>query len=121
MEIEVWTIQMARWQVAVARDVPLINIAAKGGIKAFAPDFAAVMAHKRGELSDEEYTEMYLARMKFSIQHYPKRWDSLATRPKAAYACYCRPGAFCHRLLHVQIAKAYLEDKGHIVHLRGEL
>lgn len=91
------------------------------GVKAFAPDFAAVMAYKRGEMSEEEYTARYLEKMGHSRVENKRAWDYLETYPRLAAACYCKAGVFCHRHLFVQLAKTHLESYGLEVELMGEL
>lgn len=119
--LEVWTIQMAKWRLARSRGVHLVDITAKSGVGAFAPDFDLVMAHKRGELSDSDYSDAYRAKMGWTQLNVPQAWESLLAKQEIAAACYCPPFQFCHRLLFVEILTDYLKDHGCAVIPKGEL
>ena len=117
----IWTVQISSWRVAKERGITFLDITAKSGIAAFAPDFGDVMRYKRGELSEEEYTKIYLERMERSKEVCPRRWASLNQRYEIAVACYCKKGVFCHRHIFVKIYKAFLEAQGCVVIEEGEL
>ena len=120
-QIEVYTAQMAQWRKVKSLGIELTDITIKSGITAFAPAFTDVMAYKRGDLSQEKYTEIYLDRMKRSQQMYPEKWDALVDKPKAAYMCYCSPWGFCHRFLFVDLVKEYMTKKDIEVIYKGEI
>lgn len=121
VEYHIHTIQIAHWRLAQFRGAKFIDITAKSGLKPFAPDFANVMKYKRGELGEEEYTRLYLQKMALSQERYPQYWERLLAYPELAVGCYCKPGAYCHRLLFAELAKTYLESKGRQVRLMGEM
>jgi hypothetical protein len=85
------------------------------------PDFGVVMQYKRGEITEEEYTKIYLDRMEQSRKVCPLEWEALLRVPLIAVACYCPAGKFCHRHLLKNEIKIYLEKQGHTVILEGEL
>lgn len=91
------------------------------GQRAFAPDFGDVKAYKRGELSEQEYSRIYLQRMRQSLQENPNAWHKLREYRQVALACYCKPGAFCHRHLFADMMKSYLEKNGIKAHIEGEI
>lgn len=101
--IHVWTIQMAKWRIAKEREIHLLDTTAKSGHSEFAPDFGVVMAYKAGQVSEAQYTDIYYARMRKSYRENRNKWDMLKEYPRLAIACYCKPGAFCHRHLFVDI------------------
>lgn len=119
-QIKVWTIQMSKWRLARDKDIYFLDITAKSGMLAFAPKFSDVMAYKRGELSEEEYTRIYLERMEESKRLFPLKWSSLAKRPQIAFACYCKAGVFCHRHLFVDIVEKHFSLEVEILRM-GEL
>lgn len=121
MTYQIWTIQLGRWRLARDLGIHMLDITAKSGIRAFAPDYAKVMEYKAGEVSEEEYTRLYLARMEESRERFPRRWEQLKEFEKVALACYCRAGVFCHRLIFRDLMKDYLEEAGHEVVLTGEV
>jgi hypothetical protein len=117
----IWTIQMSKWRIAKASGITLLNSTAKDGHKFLAPDYGVVMQYKRGEVSEEEYTKIYLDRMEHSRSVCPNKWAALMRLPLFAIACYCPSGVFCHRHLLKNDIKDYLEKQGHTVILEGEL
>lgn len=119
--VKIWTIQIARWRLARATGIPILDITAKTGIKAFAPNFGDVMAYKYGEMSEEVYTQIYLNSMEYSKTHQKAHWQALKDRSVVALACYCKSGVFCHRLLFADLMKNYLELQGVEVQMCGEL
>ena len=83
--------------------------------KHFAPTWNIVMGHKRGELSDEEYTEIYHGLMVASYRNHRDAWEELLKRERIVLVCFCRPGKFCHRyLLASYLEKLGAEYKGEI-------
>jgi uncharacterized protein YeaO (DUF488 family) len=65
----------------------------------FAPTWDMVMGHKRGILSDAEYTEQYHTLMHSSMAHYKQHWTHLFNMPCVVPVCFCPAGAFCHRVV----------------------
>ena len=112
---------MSNWRIAKQRGISILDITAKTGSKLFSPDFNVVMQYKKGFVSEEEFSKIYLQRMKFSLEHNPLEWETLFNYEKVALACYCASGKFCHRLLFAEIMKEYLEDNNVEITLHGEL
>lgn len=121
--IEIWTMQLGQWRKARARDIHVLNITAmgSGGIDAFAPDPDEVTRYKRGETSEDDYTDLYLARMKRTKILQPEKWAQLNKMERVAVACYCRRGVFCHRHLFTPLMKENLVERGYEVVLHGEI
>jgi hypothetical protein len=119
--IEIYTVQMSSWRLAKERDIAFIDSTAKSGLAAFAPHFSDVMLYKAGQLSEQEYTEIYDRKMDESLIRTPKYWEWLKVKPKIAFACYCRAGVFCHRHLLAKRAENYLTKEGYEVVLMGEI
>lgn len=107
---KLWTVSLSQWRIAKERGILLIDITAKSGKKYFAPDFNVVMQYKRGEVTEEEYTAIYLKRMKQSLELHSDKWEMLKVHPEVAFACYCRRGIYCHRHLFIKLAGKYLLD-----------
>ena len=104
----------------------MVDITAKSGkkingISVFGPRGDYLMLYKQGRMSDEEYTRLYIERMKRSQREFPYEWEALAQLPKAAYACYCGDGKFCHRHIFVKMLEEYLLSMKHTVIKQGEL
>jgi hypothetical protein len=116
-----YTIQLAQWRLAKEKEIHLLNIAVKGGILPFAPDWSMVRAYKNREIKKKAYAERYERLMAESQKKHPKYWDALLRRPVVAYACYCSPNVFCHRHLFKVIAENYIKSRGFQVIQCGEL
>ncbi len=122
MSISVWTMQMGRRWQAKAEDIHVLDITVKSGVRMFAPDWNSVLSYKNHEIGELEYANRYNHRMLRSQQTNPEAWDKILTaHPRVALACYCRPGAFCHRHLFRTLMKDYLTAKNVEVIDMGEL
>lgn len=117
----IWTMQMARWRLAKMQDIQILDITAKSGVDAFAPNYHDVMRYKYNEIDEIEYTRIYNERMAASKVQRPKDWEGLKKHERVALACYCRPDHFCHRHLFAPMMKEYLEAQGLTVSMEGEL
>ena len=80
-----------------------LDITVKSGDKTFAPTWDMVWKHKRGEITDEEYTKMYYDLMRKSYRSHRKRWEEVLHMKRVVFVCFCKPGAFCHRRLLAEI------------------
>jgi uncharacterized protein YeaO (DUF488 family) len=76
-----------------------VDVTVKSGEKVFAPTWDMVMGHKRGTISDEEYTEAYYAMMRQSYIENFDVWIELCSKDEVTLVCFCPKGAFCHRVL----------------------
>lgn len=119
--MQIWTLQLSAWRLAQQARIEIVNITAKSGEKCFAPQFQFVMEYKQGLMSEREYTDRYLARMRESFRYNPSKWEELKGKGKVAYACYCQRDKFCHRHLFVSLLTKYLDAQGVAYELMGEL
>ena len=111
--MEIMTAQMSRWRQLKERNIELIDTTVKTGNRTWAPTWEMVMGHKAGTISDEAYTAAYVGMMRYSYINYPADWDRLLnTQGPVAIACYCSPGAFCHRHLLKDILEKICASKG---------
>lgn len=99
--MRLWTIQLARWRLAKELGVELLDITVKSGEQTFAPGKDALYAYKRGELTDDQYTELYRKKMNQSLKENPERWLEVIGKDELVIACYCPAGKYCHRCLLV--------------------
>ena len=69
--------------------------------KHFAPTWELVrrFKDKQHPLDEESYTREYRKLMRRSYVEHRHIWDELLARDRVVLVCFCRPGAFCHRLL----------------------
>lgn len=119
--IELYTVQLAQWRIAKAKGIKLLDATVKSGSHVFAPHESDLYAYKQEVIGPEEYTRRYTEKMRQSwLQHRPI-WDTLQNAPKLAIACYCKPGAFCHRHLLLNFIEAHLKRLGHEVVKMGEI
>jgi hypothetical protein len=95
--------------------------------RALAPTWEMVNGLREGRITDEEYTEKYLALLR---QRYAQDnnlfHELLRDNTRIVLKCYCPPDTFCHRLIakdvlikiaeHIGIQATF---GGEIVHQRG--
>lgn len=115
-----WTIQIPQWRKHKLAGMKMIDITVKSGIKAFAPNWFDLKQYKAGQMPEDEYTQRYLEKMYESMQEEKDHWNRLSVYPYAVYGCYCPEGAYCHRHLFKNLAKAHLEGMGWTPKLMGE-
>lgn len=119
--MELWTIQMGKWRLAKAAEIELVDITHKSGIRQFAPDPDFLYAYKRGDIDAATYTGLYMDKIAHCRVFNEEMWNVFIGKEKLAIACYCAPGAFCHRLLLAPIIGEYLRRNGIPVSFMGEL
>ena len=119
--INVWTIQLSNWRLAKKLNITIIDITARSGIELFAPDFSLVMQYKNGLLNESDYTDNYINKMRYSLTRYPSVWEELLEYNTFAFACYCKPNVFCHRLIMTSLFEKYAASKGYTIIKHGEL
>lgn len=108
-----FTAQMSKWRQLKERNIELIDTTVKTGELAFAPEWNWVMTHKSGELDDDQYAELYYAKMRHSYRSCHETWNRLllSTGP-VALACFCTAGNFCHRHLLKDILEKLCQARG---------
>lgn len=124
--MEIWTSAISNWRRILAFGVEMVDITAKSGLECFAPEYQYVMEYKNGTMGEEEYTERYYRKMRQSFREHPVAWQTLLTKDKVAYVCYCAyetngTRVFCHRHLFVNMLAKYLDREGVPYELKGEL
>ena len=122
--VKLYTVQLSQWRKVQAQGIGLINITAKSGDLVFAPDFKKVLQYKNKELTEAEYTEAYLGKMRASLKSQASRWyrlEEIAQQQPVALACYCKAGVFCHRLLFLDYFTKFLTSRGKEVEYLGEI
>jgi hypothetical protein len=117
----VFTIQISRWRYARDLNIPMIDITAKSGIQTFAPNWEDLMAYKRGEVDNHEYSIRYLKKVLPTVQTHPDDWEILRRHKTFALACYCKSGEFCHRHIFSALVVTYLQSLGEQVQFKGEM
>lgn len=110
--MDVYTIQMARWRKAKELGIYLLDTTAKSGDKVFAPSWGIVAASKKGEITEQEYTQEYRKQMVRSFRTHMARWKEVITEEPIAIACYCGPDKFCHRHLLAAFFREICESRG---------
>lgn len=106
--MKVWTFQMGQrfaldkvgilWFDTTVKSGPCIQVK---------PTWAMVLGHKRGVLSDEEYTAQYYQILEHSFLSDPGFWKELMCQDVIALGCYCKKGVFCHRHLLVKFLQRH--------------
>lgn len=120
--MDLYTIALSQWRKAKERNIELIDITVKSGILVFAPEPSVLWAYKRGEVTDDQYTELYIKRMGEQFRASPEVFQSfLEKEGPVAVACYCAAGKFCHRHLFMGYIRALGDDNGYTVRYCGEI
>jgi hypothetical protein len=101
--------------------IVLLDITAKSGWNAFAPDKQALFEYKEGKIKEERYTELYIERVTYIRDRMPQDWEELKRAKKLALGCYCATGEFCHRHIFKKMAEEYLVEQGFEVAQKGEI
>lgn len=110
-----------RWQ-AISRGVTFLDTTVKSGAQMFAPTWEMVLGIKGGDITEEEYTQMYRAKMNESWKRDRVKWMALIEGDDPiAIGCYCKPGEFCHRHLLKDIFEKICAAKGLPFYYYGEL
>lgn len=119
-----YTACLHRRQGVQERNIPLVDTTVKSGNKAFAPSWDIVQAHKLSDHSKEAdmtYLDVYVPMMRFSYKHNLSEWLKLFDAPEVALGCYCKPGAFCHRHVLVDLLEAVAKKHGLAFSRGGEV
>ena len=69
----------------------------------FAPTWDMVKQHKAGTMSDEEYTDLYMKKMRALWKKDRSLFDEILDEPSVVLVCFCPTGKFCHRHLLANI------------------
>lgn len=80
--MDVFTIQLSNWRVAVERGIRVINATYKANHPFFAPKGQMVWDWKDGRISWDEYTQAYRALMSQSVREHQVEWGRV---PVAAH------------------------------------
>jgi len=98
--VKIYTVQIAvAHRLNITKDLRYLDTTVKSGDKTFAPTWEMVMGHKKGEISDEQYTREYYTMMRGSYRRNLPRWDEVLSMDEVILGCYCRADEFCHRYL----------------------
>lgn len=119
--MKIYTLQLAKWRKSLAQGIPYIDTTVKSGDPTFAPSWEIVMAVKKGEISEEEYTETYKQLMRDSYKNNRPKWDEVSSMDKVTVCCYCPEGCFCHRYLLVDMFRAHCKQNSIDFEYCGEL
>lgn len=117
-----YTIAIPQWRKAKAQEIELFDITVKSGDQRFAPYPDVLWAYKRGEVTDEQYTEVYRDKLRKQLLSTPEVFEELleGTTDKAV-ACYCTAGKFCHRHIYIEVMAEIAEDNGIVFEYCGEI
>ena len=124
--MDIYTSSLSNWRRIKAFGIDIVDITAKSGFHWFAPEYEYVMQYKNGLMTQEQYTELYIAKMRQSFRQYHANWVLLKHKKDVAFVCYCRyeengHRVFCHRHIFVDLLSKYLTKEGVPHVLKGEL
>jgi hypothetical protein len=121
--MDVYTTHISLHHIVKEMGVYFIDTTHKTGHAWFAPSKEMSHGYLYHGWTPERYTEEYRDRMlkAFGYAPYREEWERVLAMPAVAFACYCKPGAFCHRLLLRDIFKTICERRGMEFHDKGEI
>lgn len=98
-KLNVFTGRVSDWRRWQQTDVLFLDVTLLSGDLVFAPTGDILWPYKRGEISDQTYTEQFdkLLYNRMCIDERPWHW--LINQEAVCLACYCSSGKFCHRHL----------------------
>lgn len=99
----VYTCQIAQRRYAVGIAVDITVKSATGLGIALMPTWDIVMGVKRGNITHDGYTERYLELLRYRYNAERHLFDELLQINQLTLMCYCKPGAFCHRHIAVNV------------------
>ena len=81
-----------------------LDITVGTGTRIFAPTGSMVINYHDHKLSEMEYHEQYLDKMRLSYKMGKNAWHRLILdKDTVVICCFCLPDAFCHRYILVSI------------------
>lgn len=120
--LQIYTIAIPQWRKAKEKGVDLFDITVKSGFEPFAPYKDVLYAYKRGEVTDDRYTEIYLGKLREHFRGHPEDFQSFLERTvPVALACYCKADKYCHRHVFLKFIMEVAEDNGYDVEYLGEI
>lgn len=119
-KIKIWTIQMSNWRTAKKRNIPLKDITVHGK-SIFSPYVSALLKYKSKAISEDDYTKLYIEKMRNLYTNNPAAWEELLNEQEFAVACFCSPNGFCHRYLFVDLIEKFAVSRGYVVEKCGEI
>ncbi|MNP89187.1 hypothetical protein D3C85_15910 [compost metagenome] len=120
--LTLYTIAIPQWRKAKELGIELFDITVKSGFEPFAPYKDVLYAYKRGEVDDDQYTEIYLKKLREHFRASPEDFEDFLKREgKFAVACYCKAGKFCHRHIFITFVLELAEDNGYDVEVVSEI
>lgn len=120
--LTLYTIAIPQWRKAKEKNIELFDITVKSGYEPFAPYKDVLYAYKRGEISDDQYTDIYLNKLREHFRAHPEDFQNLLERDaQLAVACYCKAGKFCHRHLFIEFISQVAQDNEYDLIYNGEI
>jgi len=121
-----WTAQISQWRLVQDRGIILADTTVKSAVEYefLAPTWTMVMNHKGELITDEMYTEQYLALLRDRYGSWRRSFYDLlelGRDSEVAIACYCSPGKFCHRHLSINVLRKIAEKANLPFEYKGEI
>lgn len=123
--MKIRTIQISnavKFEIADDPDYIDVTIKSASGIGSyFAPTWGLVSSYKQGNITPEQYKQVYLAKLRSLYRKHKQVFIDLLKRDEVILACYCRPGTFCHRKVLVEVLLAVAKANGISAEYAGEI
>ncbi len=118
------TIQLGKWRTAKKKGIELIDVTLKSGDTRFSPDKETLYSYKGSkQIVDDQavYCVRFRELMNKSYRENPEAWEEMCRKEEVAIACYCKAGAFCHRVILVEYFEKVCKKLGIEFEYMGEL
>ena len=119
--MNVYTVQMGKYRLAIEKGIPFVDITVRSGIQAFAPTWPMVNRWKQNKISEDDYAALYRHKVLSEKWAFESDWKELLEYDTVALACYCKAHHFCHRLLLVDILRDIHRNENRPFDYLGEL
>ena len=97
-------VKIRRGQLGRVCGVNVTRGSATGLALYLAPPWSIIMGLKRGDLTEADYTLVYMAQLDRVPTQVWKALADQATNGVVTIVCYCPDGAFCHTYLIIDFA-----------------
>jgi len=113
---EITTCQISRIEEYRGEKVLVLDVtvkSAKKNARDLAPEWSWVRGYFDGKVSKEEYTSLYQKKIRQARKENPQRWENTLRKfDRIVFACYCKAGDFCHRIILAAEFKAVADELG---------
>lgn len=125
-QLNLYTIQMGQYRKLNGTDIELIDVTLKTkdplAYKLFAPpSWELVQGVKNNTISEEEYTNAYVNKLKATSSLFLNEWFHYFDKGNIALSCFCGKNSFCHRHILLNFMSQLAHEYNYDVNIMGEV